>query len=431
MITRCALLLVLVLTTHTGSAHAASPSPAHGAGALRPPSPSVGILAPHIDAASLPPRADLSAYDPPVGNQGVINSCASWATGYTLRGWYAERDGTYPAGGFAPMYLYTQVEQPPGSNSGTQVSDNLDILLHQGIAPQSQYPYGTDDYVDLPTTAARAAAAPYTITTYREMFWPASGDVQAQAEQDLATGTPFVLILPIDAAFHGLGPWSYRYADATDSSAVWSGTWHAVMADGYDSYGVWIENSWGTAWGLKGRAELSWSFLKAYGYGYDVSFHAPTPTDTPTPTSTSTPSPTPTATFSPSATPTATLAPSVTAMPTASPTTTPSPTATAQPTGTPTPLSASLVPPPPVGVPTKTPTPSPTSTPTASATGTATSTDTPTATALPTPADTQTVRPPVPVTRAVTPVHRVRALRMMRRRAHHATKKGRHHRHRW
>jgi hypothetical protein len=41
---------------------------------------------------------------------------------------------------------------------------------------------------------------------------------------------------------------------------------HAVFAPKYDAAGVWIENSWGTSWGLQGWAELSWAFVDDYAY---------------------------------------------------------------------------------------------------------------------------------------------------------------------
>jgi hypothetical protein len=34
----------------------------------------------------------------------------------------------------------------------------------------------------------------------------------------------------------------------------------------YDANGVWIENTWGTSWGLYGWAELSWSFINQYAW---------------------------------------------------------------------------------------------------------------------------------------------------------------------
>src|SRR5579871_3646098 len=49
----------------------------------------VGLSSP--TAALAPSTMDLTPYDPPVGDQGSVNSCVSWATGYYLRGWLANR----------------------------------------------------------------------------------------------------------------------------------------------------------------------------------------------------------------------------------------------------------------------------------------------------------------------------------------------------
>jgi hypothetical protein len=40
--------------------------------------------------------------------------------------------------------------------------------------------------------------------------------------------------------------------------------YHGVFAVKYDANGLWIQNSWGTDWGLHGYAELSWAFVNGY-----------------------------------------------------------------------------------------------------------------------------------------------------------------------
>ena len=128
---------------------------------------------PHLDPlAPLPTAVDLSQYNPPVGDQGNVESCVSWATGYYLRGWYAKRDGYYPAGGvagtgsFAPMYLYSQLVH--GQNVGTYFKDNLN-LLEQGIDTRADYTQGDYDYQDLPTAAEVTNGVNYKIASYREV----------------------------------------------------------------------------------------------------------------------------------------------------------------------------------------------------------------------------------------------------------------------
>jgi hypothetical protein len=36
---------------------------------------------------------------------------------------------------------------------------------------------------------------------------------------------------------------------------------HDLIAVGYDRQGLWVQNQWGTGWGLNGYAELSWDYV--------------------------------------------------------------------------------------------------------------------------------------------------------------------------
>lgn len=58
-----------------------------------------------------PSSVDLTQFDPPVGDQGPLDSCQSWAMAYSLLRWYAAKGGYYPpgpdGGGFAPAFVYT------------------------------------------------------------------------------------------------------------------------------------------------------------------------------------------------------------------------------------------------------------------------------------------------------------------------------------
>lgn len=36
---------------------------------------------------------------------------------------------------------------------------------------------------------------------------------------------------------------------------------HAIDVDGYDAVGIWLTNSWGPTWALKGRCRMPWSYV--------------------------------------------------------------------------------------------------------------------------------------------------------------------------
>jgi len=285
-----------------------------------------GTTNPNVQGASitnLPGSIDLSQYAPAVGNQGGINSCVAWSEDYYLRGWYAKRDGYYPAGGnyntgsFEPMYTYSQVVG--GQNAGTTFDQHVNIMETQGVDTRADYTQGDYDYIDLPTSAEKANASNYKISSWQ--YLPSSTSTQPtqtqlSIETALASGNPVSMGLPVYQNFYDANATNY-YIDVPPPGSTWIGN-HAVTAFKYDQNGVWVVNQWGTGWGLNGWAELSWNFINTLGWN-PVEIVPVTPgniTVPPTPNISSTPTPVtatptlfPTPTIYISPTPTATPAP--------------------------------------------------------------------------------------------------------------------------
>jgi hypothetical protein len=226
---------------------------------------------PLMTMSTTPTAVDLSQWDPPVGNQGGVQSCSAWSTGYYLRGWYARRDGYYPGsdaagtGSFSPMYTYSQLVN--GQNTGTRITDNLNIQQSQGIDTRSDYWQGTGNYTQPPTQAETVNADQCTIFSSWDMTsssylggWQSW--IQSYIEQTLASGHPVVIAFPVYANFKNLNSTNYYYSSPSGKNL---GN-HAAFALAYDNNGLWIENSWGTGWAANGYAELSWSFSAIDGY---------------------------------------------------------------------------------------------------------------------------------------------------------------------
>lgn len=245
------------------AAHGVSGDPARRALGFTPAGPRVTPpTARGFGAASLPQAMDLSQNDPPTGDQGAIESCVSWATGYYLRGWYARRDGRYPGGGFNPMSLYHDASS--GQNVPTSFEDTFSLLQRDGVDPSANYAATTQDYAHVPTAPERAAALPWRAQGYVTLF---NGQGQGYAAQQaieasIAAGNPVVIGIPIYPSVEQAGPGSY-FIDAINGPLLGG---HAVFASRYDANGVWVHNQWGTSWGLNGWAELSWGFVQRLAY---------------------------------------------------------------------------------------------------------------------------------------------------------------------
>ena len=355
--------------TQSNAAPGAPPN-RHGLGLVY--IPHARVLGPVSNTAmALPAAADLSQYDPAVGDQGQVGSCVSWASGYYLRGWYAQRDGYYPpagngipGGGFAPMYLYSQVDG--GADNGSSVEATLGVEQSQGVATRAHYSHEVlngaydTDYLDQPNAADRTEAANYKVASWTANYYsPLS--LQQWIESSIAGGNPVVITMPVYNNFFYVTAANPLYS--TISGSLAGG--HALFASKYDANGLWIENSWGTGWGLNGTAELSWSYVT--NYVYDAYSEVPIAPSGPVATSTPVPA---------SATNTATTTP-VPASATNTATRTPVP-ATATATNTPIPPTSTVTrtPIPPTSTATHTPVP-PTNTPSLTPVHTATRTPVP------------------------------------------------------
>jgi len=258
--------VALAAATPAASNQLLSPlaGPIHGMGLIptTPAKPSVTALARLRRAAvSLPSSVSLTQYAQPVGNQGEVGSCAAWSSDYGAIGYWENKQGI-AGGGLEPMYTYSQVDG--GQDNGSSIEGNLQIAQEQGVDTQSDYWQGNFDWKDTPTTAERAHAVNWKLTGYHDLAIEPGGSstvTQRAIETTLAEGTPVVIGIPVYENFFYIGsPEEGFYARASGPLEGY----HAIVALGYDSRGLVIENSWGTGWGASGYAKLSWSFINQY-----------------------------------------------------------------------------------------------------------------------------------------------------------------------
>ena len=269
------------------SAAPAIPTPSvsrHGTGALHDPhlriSPHRG---PGLTAVSVPSAVDLSAWTVPIGDQGSVGSCVSWAISYAMNGWYSRYQGVSTDGiQFAPMYSYSQIHttnDPDGGGTWPYLA--YGIATDQGIDTQADYWQGNYDFTDLPTSSEQANAALYKAGPFTYLYSSTPGVAAVDAiESAVAAHHPVAISFPVYSAFDNLTATnSHLDASEVDTSTYRGG--HEVLIVGYDSTGVKIQNSWGTWWGDNGFAYLNWDFIESYTYdatmmsGLVPTVHAP------------------------------------------------------------------------------------------------------------------------------------------------------------
>jgi hypothetical protein len=220
---------------------------------------------PRIGSIATPVAVDLSAWTVPVGNQGMVNSCVTWAIDYAMLGWYSRREG-HSGQPFAPMYAYSQIQAMHGwHDDGAYVEDGLAIAEQQGVDSQADYTQGNYDWWTQPTAAEHANAAPHR--TYGSTFLfatypqPPGDGARWSIQSAIAAGHPVALSIPVYDAFEQLSAASHLLdaADVATSSVL---GYHEVLVVGYDATGIRIQNSWGSGWADHGFANLAWDFVE-------------------------------------------------------------------------------------------------------------------------------------------------------------------------
>jgi len=255
----------------------------HGLGAARP----AGHVSPRVSALTVPPASfDLRKYAVTPGNQGAVGSCVTWAIDYGMLGWYAKFSG-HAGAPFAPMYTYSQING--GADNGSSPISALQVALTQGSDTRADYTQGDYDWKSQPTAAEHANAAHYKIKSFTTLFMGSGQSGSATLIKNaISTNHPVAIVMAVRHGFDVLGA-SASAVDDDVTSAIRG--YHEVLAVGYDSAGLIIENSWGTGWANGGFGRLSWRVvLNDVWEGDTIEGFAPTPPPAPpTPPVVSTP----------------------------------------------------------------------------------------------------------------------------------------------
>lgn len=222
----------------------------------------------------LPEEVDLSAKFPTPGNQGQQSSCTAWATGYAMRSYYEGRRRNWnfstPGQIISPSYIYNRLHEFRGAcDTGTAISDALELLKTSGAPPLSVYPYEENDCTR-PANAEQERSG----SQFRIRGWSAVDSKRLDdAKGQLARGNPVVFGMDVADSFENFtGGQTYD-----DVSSARSGG-HAMVLVGYSErrQAFKVMNSWGTEWGDGGFGWVSYRTVSRFS---DLMFVMDVPDD--------------------------------------------------------------------------------------------------------------------------------------------------------
>lgn len=231
---------------------------------------------PDATAAEPPDAVDHSANMPPVGSQGSLPSCTSWAFAYYYktyqewleRGWSV----TDPANQFSPTFLYNIANA--GGNIGSYYTDNMSLMLDFGCATFADCPNSANP-VPWPSESAFARAQPFRC---EEACYISCGSDPGIVElkAHIAAGDNAVLPINVWANFDNINNFDTCYCSVDRYGANRGG--HYITFVGYDDdrptndgAGAFkFVNSWGTGWGNRGYGWMSYEAVKDGQLSYRI-----------------------------------------------------------------------------------------------------------------------------------------------------------------
>lgn len=217
---------------------------------------------PPSSGASLPSFYDLSQNLPPVRNQGNKGSCASWASGYYLKGYHEKIDqnntfGNNHSGEYSPDFLFNIVKSSNDCTKGSKVTDNLDRLKQVGICNWIDMPYSVNDCASQPSSEALNSAACSKIADYEllySQYMNTNSNFIIGSKEFIFIGTPIIIVYPVDENMQNYTPlidgeYIYRIYNSSDHVG-----YHASLVIGFDDgkNAFKVVNSWGNNWGNNG-----------------------------------------------------------------------------------------------------------------------------------------------------------------------------------
>lgn len=218
---------------------------------------------------TLPTSVNLIPYTVKVGNQNPLGSCTVWAIDYAMLGYWARLSNVNaPDFLFNPMFTFSIIStlQADGTYAAAPWTA-MTSTQNRGNDTQTHYrPTSTTSFskTDQPDASELANALKYEFNGFDTLVNSQSGAGQAgidRIKNYLYYGYPVAVNIPVWRDFWLLQNQNGAYYDVINSTLQPNTGRHEVLAVGYDQYGLWVQNSWGSAFGKGGFARLAWNLV--------------------------------------------------------------------------------------------------------------------------------------------------------------------------
>lgn len=224
-------------------------------------------------SGELPSSVDLSAYFPPIGDQGQYGTCVAWAVGYNHKSFLEAKASGYQNYTntdkiFSAKDLYWSIDKNSTGEdcNGANFASAYDVIQNRGIATESVVPYeNLGDCSASPESSWTNNASNHKISSYREI------ELKKNVIKDyLANGRAVVFGAKLGDEFmnYTSGVLDYQTYGYTGQHA-----YHAMILSGYDdnmgANGAFrVVNSWGSSWGDNGGAWVDQDFFCSDDFGF-------------------------------------------------------------------------------------------------------------------------------------------------------------------
>jgi len=225
--------------------------------------------------ANLPSSSSLTAYCPPIGDQGQYGTCTAWATAYYAHYMLDAMSKTANSRClYSPTWVYENIKAVYDKycTLGSTIEDALTFLQNTGDVPISELPYACGTSI---TTTHAKNASQNRIKEFRRLFdWSSDDQNKIKSiKKSLSEKNPVVIGFITDNSFFRAGDLWEPDDEYSSFNQIFGG--HAMTVVEYDDnmYGgaFRLINSWGTDWGTNGYCWVRYSdFTKNCKTAFEV-----------------------------------------------------------------------------------------------------------------------------------------------------------------